>query len=337
MKVIIKNIFIISLLFVLTESAFSENAGSRGAFTRGGWAGARYVAAAMTGEVLANDVFSIYWNPAGLTELKRKTRLTEEEVTKRARTGRIDEITEEDLLSFSESGYEKVFVDAGVSYTALDAERDAVFTGFAFSLFKGVAGAGFYSIMSTGIETRDDLGNKTGTAAYSGSVAYFSYAYSANVASVGVSLKGIYESIDDAQYAGAGADLGVQVYLLPFFKVGFMARDLGSFLTPYNAPELDKRYDFFYPEFSIGAAITSDAGFRIAFNGTKRLEQTGFIFGGAIEYDLSRRVIIICGLRDDYFSSGVVIKLLGMDVSYAFSFDRIDLGYNNTVSIGILF
>lgn len=337
MKVIIKNILIIFLLTVLTGTAFAENAGARGAFTRGGWAGGRYVAAAMTGEVLANDVFSIYWNPAGLTELKQKTRLSESEVSEKARAGRIDEITEDDLLSFSESGYEQVFVDAGVSYTGLDADRDAVFSGFAFSLFNGVAGAGFYSIMSTGIETRDGSGNKTGTAAYSGSVAYLSYAYSVNVASVGVSLKGIYESIDDAQYAGAGADLGVQVYILPFFKLGFMARDLGSFLTPYNSPELDKRYDFFYPEFSIGAVVSSDTGFRIAFNGTKRLEQTGFIFGGSIEYDLTRRVIIICGLRDDYFSSGVVINILGMDVSYAFNFDRIDLGYNNTVSIGILF
>lgn len=337
MKMIIKNILILNLLIVLTGTAFAENAGSRGAFTRGGWAGARYAAAGMTGEVLANDVFSIYWNPAGLTELKRKTRLTETEVSERARTGRIDEITEEDLLSFSESGYEKVFVDAGVSYTGLDADRDAVFAGFAFSLFKGVAGAGFYSIMSTGIETRDDSGNKTGTAAYSGSVAYLSYAYSANVASVGVSFKGIYEAIDDVQYAGAGTDLGVQVYILPFFKLGFMARDLGSFLRPYNTSDVDKRYDFFYPEFSIGAVVTSDAGFRIAFNGTKRLEQTGFIFGGGIEYDLTRRVTIICGLRDDHFSSGVVLNLLGMDVAYAFSFDRIDMGYNNTVSVGILF
>ena len=236
MKGIIKDILIILLFFILTEAAFAENAGSRGAFTRGGWAGARYVAAGMTGEVLANDVFSIYWNPAGLTELKRKTRLTEAEVSERARTGRIDEITEEDLLSFSESGYEKVFVDAGVSYTGLDAERDAVFSGFAFSLFNGVAGVGFYSIMSTGIEKRDGAGNKTGTAAYSGSVAYLSYAYSANVASIGVSLKGIHEGIDDAQYAGVGADLGVQVYILPFFMVGFIERFLGFFLTPYISP-----------------------------------------------------------------------------------------------------
>ena len=57
----------------------AENAGSRGSYSRAGWAGARYTAAGMTGEVLSDDVFAIYWNPAGLSELKKK-RLTETEI-----------------------------------------------------------------------------------------------------------------------------------------------------------------------------------------------------------------------------------------------------------------
>jgi opacity protein-like surface antigen len=337
MKFAFKNILFFIVILFFTGNLFAENAGSRGAFTRGGWAGARYVAAGMTGEVLANDVFAIYWNPAGLSELKAETRLTESEVSEKARTGQIDEITEEDLLSFSETGYEKMFVHTGASYSGLDFERDAMFAGIALSCFSGVAGAGFYSIASTDIETRDETGAKTGTTGYSGSVAYLSYAYSANVASIGVSLKGIHEKIDDAQYGGAGADIGVQVFLLPFIKLGIMARDLGSFLKPYDSPEIEDRYDFFYPEFKIGLLFTSDSGFRIAFNGTKRLEQTGFMYGGGLEYDLTGNVTVMCGLSDDYFSTGASISIVGVEAAYSFSFDRIDTGYNNTVSLSILF
>ena len=271
MKCAFKNILLLPVILFITGTLFAENAGSRGSFTRGGWAGARYVAAGMTGEVLADDVFSIYWNPAGLSELKTKTHLTEAEVSEKARTGQIDEITEEDLLSFSETGYEKTFIHAGASYSGLDFERDAMFAGIAFNCFSGVAGAGFYSIASTDIETRDETGEETGTTGYSGSVAFLTYAYAANVASIGVSLKGIHEKIDDAQYRGAGADVGVQVFLLPFIKLGLMARDLGSFLKPYDSPEIEDRYDFFYPEFNIGLLFTSDSGFIIAFNCLKRL------------------------------------------------------------------
>lgn len=337
MKFSFKNILLFIMILFFTGNLFAENAGSRGAFTRGGWAGARYTAAGMTGEVLADDVFSIYWNPAGLSELQAKTRLTEAEVSEKARAGRIDEITEEDLLSFSETDYEKTFVHTGASYSGLDFERDAMFAGIAVNCFGGVGGAGFYSIMSADIETRDETGAKTGTTGYSGSVAYLSYAYSANVASIGVSLKGIHEKIDDAQYGGAGADVGVQVFLLPFIKLGIMARDLGSFLKPYDTEEVEDRYDFFYPEFKIGLLVSSDSGFRIAFNGAKRLEQTGFIFGGGIEYDLTGNVTVMCGLSDDFFSTGALINISGVEAAYSFSFDRIDSGYNNTVSLSILF
>ncbi len=337
MKAAVKTIISLFLIVFVIEPVLADNAGARGAFSRGGWAGARYVAAGMTGEVLADDVFSIYWNPAGLSELKSKARLTESEVSEKARAGKISDITEADLLSFSESSYKKRVFDAGASYTGLDFERDAFFGGMAVSCFKGVAGIGFYSIMSTGIDTRDESGEKTGTAGYHGSIAYLSYAYSANVASIGVSLKGIHEKIGDGKYIGAGADVGVQLFILPFIKLGIMARDLGSFLTPYGSSELENRYDFFNPEFKIGVLITSDSGFRIAINGTKRLEQTGFMFGGGIEYDITKNVTLSCGLNDDNFSTGAAINFMGIQVAYAFSFDRIDSGYNNTVSMRVLF
>jgi hypothetical protein len=45
----------------------------------------------------------------------------------------------------------------------------------------------------------------------------------------------------------------------------------------------------------------------------------------------------MCGLNDDYFSTGASINIYGVEAAYSFSFDRIDTGYNNTVSLSILF
>jgi len=327
------------IIFIFTAAAsYAENAGSRGSYTRGGWAGAKYTASGMTGEVLADDVFSIYWNPAGLTELREKKKLTESQITEKAKQGRVDDITEEDLLNFSESGSSQLFFNIGASYTKLDLERDAGFAGCAFNLFKGVIGAGLYSITSTGIETREDVaGALTGHQNYSGSSGFLSYAMQKNIISFGISAKGYYESIGESTYSGAGADAGVQIFLLPFIKFGIMVRDAVGFLKPQNAPDSENRYDFFKPQIKAGIAFLSDAGVKIALSGSKDLEQSGFEYGAGVEYAVSKYLSVNTGLSDDYFAAGFTFKILNMDVSYALNFDKIDFGYNNTISIEMLF
>lgn len=329
-------ITLIAGLLTMQVSLYAENAGSRGAYSRGGWAGAEYTASGMTGEVLANDVFSIYWNPAGLAELRVKKKLTESQITEKAKQGKVDDITEEDLLDFSEGESSRMLFNIGVSYTRLDLERNAAFSGFAFNLFKGVIGAGLYTISSTGIETRDETGTLTGHTGYSGSAGLLSYALQWDIISFGISAKGYYEKIGESTYSGAGADAGLQIFLLPFLKLGVMVRDAGGFLKPQSAPDSEKRYDFFQPQIRTGLAFLSSAGVRIAISGSKKLEQTGFEFGGGVSYDLSKFLTVSSGLNDSYFSAGFTLRLLGMDVSYSINFDKIDYGYNNTISMVLL-
>jgi len=341
MKAMYKNIFslLAALLLVAADysSAFAWLSGGRGVYLHGGWAGARYVASGMTGEVMADDVFSIYWNPAGLTELEVRKKLTEEEITEKAGRGRLDEITEEDLLNFSEDKEERGFFTLGISASSLDIERDAIFSGVAFKALGGVFGIGLYTIMSNDIETRDNSGALTGHTDYSGSAAYISYAFSRDIFSFGITLKGLHEQIGESAYAGAGADMGLQIYLLPFLKAGFMVRDMGSFLRPYDAPESEERYDFVLPQIKGGVFFVSDSGFSFSFCGSKKLEQEGFGYGAGVEYNVSRRVRVNAGIRNDYFSAGLSFTLWDMEISYAFSFDKIDYGYNNTVSAGMVF
>ncbi len=328
--------YMIFFLFIFASAAFADNAGSRGAYTRGGWAGAEYTASGMTGEVLSNDVFAIYWNPAGLTELRVKKKLTESQITEKAKQGKVDDITEEDLLDFSDSESGRMLFNIGASYTSLDIERDAGFAGFAFNLFRGVFGAGLYSITSKGIETRDVTGALTGHDNYSGSMGIISYAIQWDIISFGISAKGYYEKIGESAYSGAGADVGLQIFLLPFLKLGVMVRDAGGFIKPYNAPDSEERYDFFQPQIRTGLAFLSSAGVRIAISGSKKLEQDGFEFGGGVSYDLSDHLTVSSGINDSYFSAGFTLRLLGLDVSYAINFDKIDYGYNNTVSMALL-
>jgi len=335
-----KTSFLIIFLFIflsITAASYGDNSGSRGSYTRGGWAGAKYIAAGMTGEVLVNDIYSIYWNPAGLTELREKKQLTERQITEKAKEGKVDEITESDILNFSDSDSSRLFLNLGASYTKLDLERDAGFAGCAFNLFKGVIGVGVYSIMSSDIEERDESGNQIGNLNYSGSIGFLSYAMPWNIVSFGVSVKGFYESIGESSYTGAGMDCGFQIFLLPFIKVGIMLRDCFGYLHPYDAPKSEDRYDFFKPQIKTGIAFLSDTGFKIALSGSKKFEQSSFEYGIGIEYNIAGHLALIAGLNDNYFSAGFLINVLDIDISYALSFDKIDFGYNNTVSLAVLF
>lgn len=327
----------LAFLFFTHGNAFADNAGGRGVFLHGGWAGARYIASGMTGEVMADDVFAIYWNPAGLSELLTKKKLTEDQITDRAKEGNVSDISEEDLLNFSEAGSEKMFFSIGVSATRLDVERDALFSGVAFNAFSGVLGAGVYTIMSNDIETRDSSGVLTGQTGYSGSAAYLSYSIPGDIFSFGATIKGIHERIGDSMYAGAGTDIGIQVYMLPFLKAGFIVRDAGSFLRPYNAPDSEMRYDFIKPQIRGGLLFMSDSGVRFSLCVSKKLEQDNFEYGAGIEYTLGRFMVVNAGLDNSFFTAGLTVRASAFSVSYALCFDRIDSGYNNTVSLGMFF
>ena len=336
-KSYIQTLILLSFLLFTGSYAFADNAGGRGVFLHGGWAGARYIASGMTGEVMADDVFAIYWNPAGLSELLTKKNLTEDQITEKAKEGNVSDISEDDLLNFSEAGAEKMFFSIGVSVTRLDIERDALFSGVAFNAFSGVLGVGVYTIMSNDIETRDNLGALTGHTGYSGSAAYLSYSMSGDIFSFGATIKGIHERIGDSMYAGAGADIGIQVYLLPFLKAGFIIRDAGSFLRPYDAPDSETRYDFIKPQIKGGILFMSDSGVRFSLCGSKKLEQDTFEYGAGIEYTLGRYMVINGGLDNSFFTAGLTLKTSAFNCTYALSFDRIDSGYNNTVSLGMFF
>lgn len=331
-------LFIFILVCLCRTELFATGGGSRASFTRGGWVGARYVAMGMAADVLADDIYAIYWNPAGLYELKGKKKLTADEIKKKARTGDIEDIREEDLLDFSEQDVDKSFVQLGISGAMLDVSRNAAFTGVAFDMLGGVFGVGLYSIASFGIESRDDSGAYIEDINYIASVSYISYSWSMGIATIGASLKGLYEKIGNVNYMGFGTDVGTQIYVLPFLKVGFVAQDLGTGLFPVgNQDNIENRYDLASPTLKLGLTVTSDTGITFAISAIKKLEQDKFNIGAGIQYDIKKLMSIYLGMNNSYFSTGLTLKLSRFNISYAFTIDRIDYGYNNIVSISVLF
>ncbi len=334
-------IFITILLlfiFIYNIPLFAEGAGSRAAFTRGGWAGARYVAMGGAGEVICDDIYAIYWNPAGLTALSGKHKLSGDEIKEKARKGRVDDISEADLLNFSEDEKKENTYQIGASASLLDVERKAGFAGFAFDFFGGVLGTGMYSIFSTGIESYNESGVQGEDLNYIAAVPCLSYAWAVGVTAIGITVKGLYEKIGTVEYMGLGADFGAQFDVLPFLRLGFVLQDLGTGLSPVDkGDDVDPKYDFASPSLKLGVALVSDSGVTIALTTVKKIEQNDYEMNIGAAYKVADFLSVYLGINDNVFTTGVTVKLFTMDFSYALSVDRIDSGYNNTVSFSLFF
>lgn len=313
------------------------NGGSSGSFTRGGWVGARYIAMGRNGEVTANDVYSIYWNPAGLNELRHTQLTTEKEIKEKAEKGKVADITESDLIKFSEE--EKSFsVQIGMSGTMLPFGNNTGFFGMAVNLPKGVLGLGVYTIYSGDIGRRDFNGIMTGELNYIGTAVYLSYGVSLGVSSFGFSLKGLYEKIGNNTFMGCGADVGTQVYVLPFLKVGLMLQDLGTGMYPLNERyNIKQQYNWAYPTLRLGIAIITNRNFTLAVSGIKKLDQKTFGYSVGAQYDIMKWASVYIGMQNMVFSAGLTFHIVQFDVSYAFTMDTINKGFNHNVSATVLF
>lgn len=311
--------------------------GSSGSFSRGGWVGTKYIGMGRSGEVIADDVYSIYWNPAGLTELRHTKLVTEKEIREKAEKGKVDQITDADLVKFSEE--DKSFsIQTGVSGSMLSFGAKAGFWGMAVNLPRGVLGMGVYLVYSGGIDRRDYNGVKTGNLDYLATAAYLSYGVSLGVSSFGVSVKGLYERVGNTRFIGCGADVGTQVYVLPFLKVGLMVQDLGTGMYPMDRRyDVRQRYVFSYPTLRLGIAIITNRNFTLTASGIKKLDEKRFGYSVGAQYDIMKWASVYIGIRDLVFSAGLTFHIVQFDIGYSFTMDTITLGFNHNLSATVMF
>jgi len=337
MKRVVTMIFTVCLVLCAVVRGFAANAGSRASFTRGDTIGARYVAFGGTGEAIADDVYAIYWNPAGLSRLSDVDVKSPDEIRKKAEKGDVSGVTEEDLLAFTDAN-RKFSMQFGLSAARLDVERNTMFGGAAMTFAHGVLGIGAYSIFSNGIEEYNESGDRTGSGNYSGSVGYVSYGLPMGPSAIGFSVKGLYERISDATYSGLSFDCGAQAELLPFIKIGFVAQDIGAGLFPMKGKNVKKEYDFASPTLRVSAAVSSrSSDISFGFGVVRHLEQDRFLFNAGVRYDPSETISLSIGFCDKNFGAGVGWKIWHCEAWYAFSYDRIGLGYNNSISLSVTY
>lgn len=321
----------ILVLIIVSNSSISiaNNAGSRASYSRTGYAGAKHVAMGSSVEAFIDDVFAIYWNPAGLINIS-ENKINEEKNE--------NNFSEEELINFSDEN-NNTFQTA-ISAAKLDIEREVFFAGAAFNLFDGVMGLGLYSVVSDNIETRDENGNLTGDALYTGSITYFSYSYRImQIITFGCSFKTLYEKIDTVDYYGFGSDFGTQIDVFPLVKVGFVIKDLGTGLKPFNDNDnIENKYDFSSPVICFNLAVSNlSNNLMVSLGIIKKIEQDNIDYKIGARYNFFENASFLIGFNDKYFTTGLALKIKNYDISYAFSYDNIKLGYNNTISVLFVF
>ena len=335
MKRLAVTISAVAVLIQVT-GAFALDSDTAGSFTRGGWAGAEYVATGSAAEAVADDVFALYWNPAGLAALSSHNTQSPDDIRKKAASGDVSGISEDDLLRFSDTR-DRFFFQLGASGSRLVYDRNAVFCGAAMKGFGGVFGFGAMSVYSGGIAGYDESGNRTSDVSYSATEGFLSYGRSFGVASFGVSLKPVYEKIADAAYSGGAIDMGVQGEVLPFIKAGFVFQDIGLCEYPVAGSGLDKTWHAGSGTMRFSLALDSRAsGLMVAGGCAYRMEQERFIVNLGAEYNLGESITLAMGLSGSKFRSGIGLDAWGFELWYAFSVDSVDGGYNNTVSLAMM-
>lgn len=130
-------------------------------------------------------------------------------------------------------------------------------------------------------------------------------------------------------------DIGVITEVIPFLKVGFVIQDIGTGLYPTKEYDnIVKEYDFGSPSIKISSAIVSRANnVTIAFSGIKKIEQDDYEYNIGFELQVYKSLSVYLGLNDSLFTTGCTIGIGDCTVGYAFSYDSVDLGYNNFISM----
>jgi hypothetical protein len=317
------NIFILFMMISWSfpaGSSASENADRMASEFRGMEAGAEYTAMGKSGCALIDDIFSVYWNPAGLGILARYLNFSNVKDDKRPGTSNDGQITDNDLTGFSADGDKTA--QTGASGSFIYDKSAAGFLGSAFKVFGGAIAAAVISSY-----------NEDNSTEVSASAGYLSYGRSFGPAELGMSLKAFHGKAGDSKFYGFGADAGCRLEVVPFLTLAIVVQDLAAAFKPYSDyGNMENKYDFAVPAYKFSAAMSSIPKMVIAFTGINAPE-SGFEFNYGIRYDIIKRLSVSLGLNDYYavctgFTGGFSFGKL----SYAFSCNIDGKDYLNIIS-----
>ena len=188
--------FYVYLIFLCVSTiCYANTGGASGAFLQlGGGARACGMGGAYT--AVADDLYSLYWNPGGLNHLTRT-----------------------ELVLF---------------YRLLSLDRTCGFLGIAQPLEPGGGYALGWLYAGTEVDRRDINGAVTGRMSDSENAFYFGFGRGLPLpipASLGLTMKYLYQDLADQRAKGLGFDLGLQLRPFKNLRMGCVVKDMGTHLS----------------------------------------------------------------------------------------------------------
>jgi tetratricopeptide (TPR) repeat protein len=285
----VSRIFTVFILILFYSAAFAApgDYGSESVFMTG--AGSRPDGMGGAFTAVADDLSAIYYNPAGLVNLKKQ------------------EIV---LL------YYPLYESASYSSAAYGQPL----------LNFGTIGASFFRFSADNMDGYDQAGNFTSVF---GSEQYkMTLSYGRNIAeglSAGANISVYYSKMDRFNYAGFGADLGVLYSPFSFLSAGLMIRNV---ITPaFSMQSVTEMVPRTYTLGLLARHQIADFEFKAAFDASVG-EKEGFKDRAGIEIKWSGIASARAGYTDGEFTFGAGLALYNTEFDYAYvsnnNFGRMD-------------
>lgn len=290
-------IFLVLFLFSSVSFAQTGDEGLAGTYLFWG-AGARSLGMANAFVGMANDGSAIYWNPAGLSLIKRR-----------------------ELNTFYAFLYEGI----GYEYISYVHPLDFKLQLFPYGreeemreedLNLGSVGIAFVGLHSGDINRRDENNVDLGNFSNNQTALIFSYGKELiKDFSLGLNLKIIYHQLDSYQGVAAGLDLG-SLYKLNVLPVTFGLRIQNLISPKIKLKNTSEEYPM-----GIRAGLSYQlltplvVSFDVDKTGNRGIK---FAFGG--EYTFNEMIALRFGVNNNEVTSGLGIEYKNMKVDYAFAY-----------------
>jgi len=294
----IKYFYIALLILILMNESIiaGETGGQPGAFLRRG-VGSSALAMGNAYTSVASDASALYWNPAGISEIKQR-----------------------ELFGM---------------FSVLTFDRQQVFLSFGYNfsdLFSAAIGWNKFGVNN--IDGRDAVGNSTEKFNDSENSIMLALSKQFGIISVGITGKYLNHSLFDKSATGFGFDVGMRARFLEMINIGLVIQDVASQLKWNTQSGLEEKIPLnvrggvsFQPSFLSGIASVE----------LSKVGENDLVFRVGAEYRIVEFFGIRVGYDGDNISFGGMVKppfdLLNFQLDYAATRDVLVAGYVHHITL----
>ena len=251
---------------------------------------------------MTKDVYSVFWNPAGLSYIEN------------LQIG----------ISASQYALNRKSIFAAIAFPLYSKEGEITYLpngetqiGSDIDFIMAVSNSLFFS--PDIVSYTEDL--QSYTYDFIANTAIISLAIKRDLFSFGINVKGFYQEIDKHKYYGIGTDIGVQMTVFTGVKTAIVGQDLVSLISRENDP---KHYDLLEPHTITSVSITVPPGLiSVSFSMDTNVRQAKSIGNWGIEFSALKRTTIRGGLANNKFTIGFTFAPTpNLEFSYAMLIEK---------------